>query len=447
MTSKVIPKPPADHWLFKNGKVFTANPAVYLAEKQLEFGEILELNLPLKAKRISLTNPDFIKYVLVTNNKNYIKDYPTRVLKLALGNGLLTSEGDFWRRQRRIAQPAFHKKKLALLAGTMTTLTARMLDNWENRRSDFDVSAEMMFLTSEIVAKTLFGADIENLEEIGAAIDESNRFLTHRFRSLIPIPLWVPTSRNRTFIKNHRQFVQRMQDLITERRQDLSDRNDLLTMLISMQDEVSGERMTNQQLIDECITLFAAGHETSANGLTWIFNLLSQHEDVRHKLQTEVETALNGRQPTPADLPSLPYTLQVIQESMRLYPPAWAIGREALADDEIGGYHIPKGSQLIMCTYAVHRNPRLWENPEKFDPERFTPEKQKDRHKYAYFPFGGGPRLCIGNGFALMEMQLVLAMITQRYQLALAPGHPVEPLPLITLKPKFGLNMHIRQRY
>lgn len=440
-----IPTTPSVHPLWGAAPAFRKDILAYLVHHMKEYGDIYEVPLPIRTI-ISIHNADYIKHVLVTNNKNYIKDIPTRRLSLALGNGLLTSEGEFWRRQRRIAQPAFHKERLAAMAQSMVNRTNEMLRDWEQGSSSRDISREMMVLTSDIAAKTLFGADIDDNDRFGEALVEGMRYITMSFRKIINPPLWVPTPANRRFNKLMRQQNQTIQSMIDQRRNASESRPDLLSMLMEAKDEETGEGMTDLQLRDEVITIFSAGHETSANGLTWTLYLLSQHPDIRARMEQEVDDVLRGKKPGVEDVRRLPYVHQVIQESLRLYPPAWAIGREAIGPDEIDGYPIRKKYQMLMSSYALHRNPRYWKDPETFDPDRFLPEKVKERHRFAYLPFGGGPRFCIGNNFALMEMQLVLAMITQQFRLELLPDHPIKMEPVITLRPMYGMKMSLKTR-
>ena len=440
LEKRIIPSVPSSHWFLKAALPFRADPTGFMVEKMREFGDIFLLPVPFY-DIICIQSPDYAKHILVTQNRKYKKDIATRKLKIALGNGLLTSEGEFWRRQRRIAQPAFHRERLASMADVMVQSCLKMLDKWEKLESPFDLSKEMMILTSDIAAKALFGIGIENNSEIGKALLIGMRHITYNMRHPINLPLWVPIHRNRKFNNAMSVLNGSIHNMIEQRREAPGRDQDLLAMLMEAEDEETGERMTNQQLRDECITLFSAGHETSANALTWTLYLLSQHHDIRKRLQQEVDTVLAGRIPQFSDLPKLNYTLKVIQESMRLYPPAWVIGREALEADSIDGYPIKKGDQVMLTIFALHRQEAFWPNPERFDPERFTKEAIKSRQKHAYLPFGGGPRFCIGNNFALMEMQLILPMILQRYQLDLVPDHKVEVEPLITLRPKYGMMM------
>lgn len=442
---KPVPTVPAEHWFLKNAQSFRKNQMAFIMKAHDDYGTVVDINLPTKSI-ISIIDPDDIKHVLVGNNRNYVKDEYTRGLSLALGNGLLTSEGDFWRRQRRIAQPAFRKHRLQRLADTMISATEEMLESWDQKSTSFNLSDEMLVLTSNIATRTLFGVSIENNLEIGNSILFGMRFLVKRFRSIVKLPVWIPTPLNIKFNRAMRLQDRAIYEIIEDRKKSNTEHHDLLAMLMEAEDEETGEKMTPKQLRDECLTLFSAGHETSANALTWTFYLLDQNPEVLEKLIREIDEVLGGRMPSAADIRNLGYTHQVIQEAMRLYPPAWIIGREALEEDEIKGYRIPKKAMVTMCTFALHRRNTLWENPEIFDPDRFTPNRIKARHKYAYIPFGGGPRLCIGTHFAMMEMQLALAMILQKFFIKVVPDQEIKLEPLITLRPYNGIQVTLEKR-
>jgi cytochrome P450 len=397
-----------------------------------------------------LRSPDAVQRVLVDRNRNY--DKKTRgydALRLFLGNGLLTSEGNFWRRQRRIAQPAFHRQRIADFATTMVSLTERMVDAWErqaDRGDAIDVAEEMTALTLRIVAKTLLSTDIDDGEnEVGRSVELLNGFARDLMTNPFTLPISLPTPRNRRFRRAADVLERTLQSIITERRRTGEDAPDLLSMLMHARDDETGEQMSDEQLRDEAMTIFLAGHETTANALAWAFYLLSTHPDVERRLRAELDEVLGGRSPTMQDLGKLPFLQQVVKETLRLYPPAWSIGRRAIEEDVIDGYRIEAGSLVILSPWVTHRHPALWPNPEGFDPERFTPESEKIRPRYAYFPFGGGPRLCIGNNFAMMEAQLLLATIVPRISAALVSGHPVVPQPLITLRPAHGLQMTLHR--
>ena len=394
-----------------------------------------------------VSHPEGVEHVLQKNHRNYDKgteDYD--VLRWLLGQGLLTSDGDFWRRQRRLMQPAFHRRLVATFGERMVGETATMLERWRPHAESgqpVDVAAEMMRLTLDIVGHALFGLDLSReATSFGRAFTEANRYLSDRLYFPFPPPS-VPTPRNRRFKAALRTLDAVAEGVIRERRRaaDGEDRGDLLSMLLSARDEETGEGMDDRQLRDEVMTLLLAGHETTANALSWTWYLLGEHPEAEERLRAELSGVLGVRLPTVEDVPNLRYTRMVIEESMRLYPPVWAIGRNTIAEDEILGYRIPANVEVTLSAYVTHRHPAFWEDPEVFDPERFSPGRSEGRPRFAYFPFAGGPRLCIGRDFALLEAQLILATVAQRYRPRLVPGHPVESEPLITLRPRRGLPM------
>lgn len=425
--------------------VFRNDPLNFLINTAEEFPAFTTFrfaHLPM----VYLSHPETIKHVLQTNNKNYKKGIEYEHLKPVLGEGLLTSEGDFWLRQRRLAQPAFHRDKIAHFSEQMVVCTEGILKGWENKKS-VDVHSEMMHLALDIVGKTLLSTNVlDEANEVEKALEISIEESYHRVQALINLPLWLPVPRHLRYNKS-RESLNKIVGKIIEGRRNSSQRyNDLLEMLMDVQDEDTGEKMSDKQLRDEVMTIFLAGHETTANALTWGLNLLAQNPEVEKKYFEEIDRVLGNRTPGLEDLRNLPYLTQIIHEVLRLYPPAWILGRTAIADDIIEGQKVKKGDNIIISPYQMHRSKDFWENPNEFNPDRFTPEKMKDMHKFLYFPFGGGPRFCIGNNFALMEMQLIFAMIGQKYKLNLEPGFVVEPDPLITLRPKFGMKMNLSSR-
>jgi cytochrome P450 len=398
-----------------------------------------------------INHPAGVGRLLHDNHRNYSKDVATfGTLRLILGNGLFTSDGDFWLRQRRLAQPAFHRRRVAAFGDLMTDATLAMLERWRPSVAQglpLDVATEFMHLTLEIATRALFSTSVErDLVKIGRAIAMLLNEVTFRFTFPFYPPLKVPTPRNRRFLAARVTLDSVIYQIIAERRRRPGEHDDLLALLMEARDEKTGEGMSDRQLRDEVITLFVAGHETTANALTWASYLLSTHVAVARELRAEVDEALQGRIPTAADLPNLPYTRRVIDETLRLYPPAWITNRRAIEDDTICGYRIPADAIVSISPYVTHRDPTLWENPEGFDPERFAPERSAGRPHYAYFPFGGGPRQCIGKGFALMETTLVLALLAQRYDLHLVPGRRVETVAMATLRPRYGVVMTAHPR-
>jgi cytochrome P450 len=396
-----------------------------------------------------ITNPADVRHVLQDNARNYHKSPLYDKLRIILGNGLLTSEDDFWLRQRRIAQPAFHRQRMLGLAGTMADAARATAAAWQSIAASgqaVDVEEEMMKLTRTVVLRALLGAD---LGPYTSTIDQAwtliNQHIGESFWSL-GFTDNLPTPRNRRFQAARAVLRGAVEHVISQRRRDATEHADLLSMLMSARDEDTGEAMTDEQLRVEVTTFLLAGQETSSLALTWTWYLLSQHPSARERLESEVDAVLAGRQPEYSDLANLPYLRMVVDESMRLYPPAWGISREAQSDDVLGGFRLPKGWLAFVIPYVLHRHPAYWEDPESFDPERFSPERSADRPKFVYIPFGAGPRQCIGNQFALIETQLTLATLVQSYRLHLTPGHNAEPWPLITLRPRYGMPMTIERR-
>jgi len=391
-----------------------------------------------------INHPDFIEDVLVTNARKFHKGRVLRANKILFGEGLLTSEDSFWLRQRRLAQPAFHRSRIATYAETMVRYTERVLESWRDGE-ERDIHQEMMRITLQIVGKTLFDADVaKDAHQVGKSL-ELLLELSADFRRSILIPSWVPTPRNirkKLAVKKLDKIIYR---IIEERRVSGRDAGDLLSMLLVARDE-DGSRMTDKQLRDESITLFLAGHETTANALTWTWWLLAQNPAAENKLHAELSSVLSGRAPALDDIAKLKYTEQVLTESLRLYPPAWGTARLAIEDHEIGGYKVPKGTGVSLSQWVMHRDPRWFDAPEEFRPERWEDGLAKRLPRFAYFPFGGGPRQCIGNTFALMEATLVLATIAQRYRFRLMERHAVVPLPSITLRPRHGIRAILEAR-
>ncbi|HEV2018727.1 MAG TPA: cytochrome P450 [Gemmatimonadaceae bacterium] len=417
----------------------------FMIESAEKYGDIVLFKVG--NERVHLFNhPDLIRDVLVTNQKNFVKSRALVRAKRLLGEGLLTSEGEFHLRQRRLTQPAFHRDRVAAYGRSMVDYAVQASSRWVSAES-LDVHDEMMKLTLAIVARTLFSTDVESEAiEIGDALTisfESFNVATLPFSEILEK---LPLPYTRRFEAARARLDATIYRIIEERRSSGRDEGDLLSMLLLTQDtEGDGGGMTNAQLRDEAMTIFLAGHETTANALSWTWYLLSRHPDVEARFHREVD-ALGARSPQPEDLPSLPYTRMILAESMRLYPPAWAIGRRALNDFEANGYLIPARSMVLMSQYITHRDPRFYPDPERFDPERWRPEVAATRPKFSYFPFGGGTRICIGEQFAWMEGILILAAIGRHWRMLYLDESPPAIEPRITLRPKSPLIMQVEPR-
>ena len=394
-----------------------------------------------------LFDPKDIEYILSTNARNFIKSMSLRsnFFSRLLGNGLLTSEGEFWRRQRRLAQPAFHRQRISAYGDVMVEFTDRMMSAWQEGETR-DITRDMMRLTLEIVARTLFNADVSgDADRVGKILSE----IVKPFASQATLK-WIldnrlPTPDHFRFHNLARQIDDIVYRIIAERRASGRDEGDLLSMLLQAQDE-DGSQMTDKQLRDEVMTLFLAGHETTALTLSWAWYLIGLSAEAQQKFHDELDSVLAGRMPTFSDLPQLKYTEKIAKESMRLYPPAFGVGRQAIEDCEIGGFRIPAKAQVFAFQWATQRDARYFDEPDEFKPDRWTDEFIAALPKYAYFPFGGGPRACIGNTFAMMEIILVLATIGQKFHLKLAPDQKVEPAPAMSLRPKNGIRVVVQTR-
>jgi len=453
-------QPPGPHGgLPYLGHAFQAgrDPLGFFGAASKKHGDIVHFNFGAYVY-VMINSASAIKHVLVDNHRNYVKGLGYRGLKFVLGEGLITSEGDVWRRQRKLAQPAFHRDRLTDFARWMTDATSDMLARWDARAAlssakangaheatardvpTVDVHGEMMRVTLDIVGRTLLSQSLdERAEGIEDAMAVTVRCAADYVASPLSLPLWFPSPGNIRFRRAKRTLDALALDIIAERRKKPVPKSDLLSMLMDARDEETREAMTDRQLKDELLTIVTAGHETTANAMTWTLYLLSKHPDVARRVESEVASVLGTRTPALEDLARMPYGLAVIQESMRLYPPVWGFERRALEDDEIGGYRIAKGTQVAIFPYVLHRHPAHWQNPEGFDPERFL--SGPERPRYAYLPFGGGPRICIGNAFAMMEAQILLSMIASRYRFELPAGARVELEPVVTLRPRHGMPM------
>ena len=425
---------------------FRNDPIGFLSRAAEKYGDLVGFRFgPQWA--VFINNPELIKDVLVTHDSVFGKGRGLLRAKCLLGEGLLTSEGSFHHRQRRLAQPAFHRQRVQGYGNVMTHYANQLRHTWQEG-STLEMDHEMMRLTLAVVAKTLFDTDVTGeAESIGQALTttmESWRQLMLPFADVLeklPLPIF------RRFKEARSRLDAIVYRIIDERRADPSDRGDLLSMLMEAQDsEGDGGRMTDLQLRDELMTLFLAGHETTANLMTWTWFLLSQHPDIETRLHQEVDRVLNGRLPEADDVAQLTYTEKVLAESMRLYPPAWIIGRRTLQEYEIGSYRLPVNTLMLLSPFVIQRDARYFPDPLRFDPERWTAEAKAARPRFSYYPFGGGSRQCIGEAFAWMEGILLVSTLAQHWRMRLVPGHPVAPRPLVTLRPKFGLKMTVERR-
>jgi cytochrome P450 len=423
---------------------YAKDPLAFIERCVREYGDVSYADF-LGEPTYILQNPEHIEHVLVARHRHYIKDKLQRQLLggRLLGKGLLTNDGDSWLRQRRLMQPAFHRQRLATYGLVMAEHARRMLASWRDGEVR-DVYADMMRLTLGIVIKSLFDLEVEGeAEAVGPAL---GRVMEH-FASVqcLVFPEWLPTPEN----LGYRAAVERMDTFVSEiiqrRREAGAESGDLLSLLLQVQDE-EGNRMSDRQIRDEVLTLALAGHETTSITLAFCWHLLARHPEVEAVLHRELDSVLGGREPRMEDLPALAFTECVVKESLRLFPPAWSISREAVAEDEVGGWRIPVGGVVVMNPWTVHRDPRFFEEPETFRPQRWADGLEQRLPRFAWFPFGGGPRLCIGVGFAMMEARLVLATLAQRFRVERAPDDEVTLMPSITLHPKHGVKVRLRAR-
>ncbi len=424
------------------------DPLKYFMDSLLNYGDIVSFRVGTNPI-LMLNNPNDIKHVLQDNHANYHKSRFYKPLKPMLGNGIFLSEDESWLRQRRTASPAFGGSRFDYMAQQVIGATQDMLEIWKHRYDDgqsFNLMFEMMRLTLDAVTRAFLDfrltdehSDVHNA--LAVILKETERRVWSVAR--LPDDLYAVT--RRTYYRALLVLEDLIRKLVEDRQRRPRDTGDLLSIL--MREHSGSLNSKHQGLIrDQGISIITAGHETTAIALAWVYYLISKHPNVGQRLYDEVDRVLGGRQPSLTDLDDLKYTRMVIEETMRLYPPVWTISRMALDDDKIGPVDIPKGVTVMLSPYAVHRHPGIWDNPEGFDPERFLPENVAQRPRYAYFPFGGGPRVCLGQRFAIMEAQLILAMIAQSYRIQLVPGQTVLPRPMITLRPREAIRVTLRKR-
>jgi cytochrome P450 len=444
------PEPNEKHWLFGSGYTLRENAHEVIPGLVKKYGELFSLSLPFTKLAIA-ASPEYARYVLLDNNKNYRKSLAYDFIKLLLGNGLLTSEGDFWKKQRRLIQPAFHRKKLEELTAMMVERTAQGVEEMaklQQQGEPVDISLYMTRLTLDIISKAIFSSGIESKSDLIAnKITELNLMATEKLNKPIRLPAGFPTPSNFKEKKAIKVLDDVIYEIINQRKREGVSKSDLLSMLLDARDEETGEAMDNKQLRDEVMTIFIAGNETTANAMAWTLYLLSQHPDKEAKMVQEINEKMDtGIALDFAGISSFQYVKQVIEESLRIYPPAWMVGRRNYEEDEIGGYRIAKNTNVLVPIYHLHRSEKYWTEPLRFVPERFAPETRNQIDRYVYMPFGGGPRFCIGNNFALLEMQIILILLYRKFSFTLKLGFVVEPEPLITMRPKYGMVMNVVKR-
>jgi len=433
---------------------FVRDPLGFLLRVQQRYPRMATVHLLGRAITLIQTADD-ARHILQENNRNYHKSEAYKILAIFLGNGLLTSEEDFWRRQRKLAQPAFYKQRLALMTDMMAQETEHLAADWHRHATSQprDISQDMLRLTLNIVTKALFSTDVgERVAGISDALDDIMHYADTTLKSFIRIPLKYRTPANVRFLAAVEKVEAVIYEIINGRRAQSKQNpglryDDLLDMLMHTRDEETGETMSDGQLRDEVTTIFMAGHETTANALSWALYLLAQHPEIAQRIRQESQKVFATEGTSSFEkAKELRYTLQVVQEVLRLYPPAWIVGRRSLSEDSLGPYAFPADSYFLISTYSLHRHPDYWPEPEAFNPDRFSDENSKGRPTYAYLPFGGGPRLCIGNNFALLEMQLVLAILLRDFEVSLlAPDQMVVPDPMVTLRPRGGVKLKIKE--
>ena len=432
-----------------NLAAFREDPIKMIVDVQREYGDVARQRLGPYLVH-SVTHPDGVRHVLQGNYKNYSRGKFYENFKLFFGEGLLTTDGEYWLRHRRMAQPLFHRKVVDECTDSAAAAIGAMLNRWDSgleRGEPVELVGEMMHVSLSILGRVVFNMDFSGYSHV---ITPS---VLVGLKTMMPqgnlndfVPRWVPTSYNRRLSRAQSSLRDVMQKVIREHEVGGDGTIDLITLLQSAKDPETGRGLTDQELHDEVMTIFMAGHETSGNGMAWTLYAVAGHPEVRERLEAEVDEVLDGRPPTLEDLAKLTYTKMVVDESLRVYPPIWGYTRDPIADDEIDGYHIPAGSTIFLSPYVTQRHPALWDDPETFDPERFAPGRAEDYPPFSYFPFGGGSRKCIGFHLALLQMQLVTAMVAQRFRVEPVPGHPVEYGRMVALRPAHGIRATLQPR-
>jgi cytochrome P450 len=416
-----------------NIREMVRNPLQFFQNIALQYGDIVCYR-PAPEPAYLLNHPNYVRHVLVDNNRNYSKDTRSnQIFGKVVGQGLIVAEGETWRKQRRMMQPAFHHTRIEKLDGLIVEVAQSMLDRWQHAyeaNQPIDIAREMAALTLTVTTRSLFGVDLgEDVRELGEIINRAANYFEKPSHPQL--------------IQSAQEFSEIVDRIIQQRKQNFKDSGDLLSSMILARDAESGAAMDDEQLRNQVMTLTLAGYETTASALTWTWHLLSQNLWAVERLRSEVRETLQGSPPRYADLDNLPFTGMVLDESLRLFPPAWMLGRRAIGDDVIDGFYIPANTVIAICIYTLHRHPEFWDRPDSFDPERFSTERSKERNKYAFIPFGAGPRQCIGNNFGLIEAALVIACILQRFELHLMPGMEVQPQALFVLRPNRDVMMSL----
>ncbi|MCA9704222.1 MAG: cytochrome P450 [Myxococcales bacterium] len=436
-------------WWPRTLQAFRKDPLGTLMAAQ-QRGPVVRLRMaPMPVYLIS--EPEHVEQIMQTRHHGYSHDTPAHeVLRLFLGTGLTTSDGEFWRRQRRLAQPAFRRDRIAGFATTMSSLAAESCREWRRvaqAGATVDMAPHMYDVMMRISAKTLLSVELHDSSgEFEEGVSEISGFITRRVSQVIRAPLWLPLPRHLDFRRRSRRLDEIVLGIIEQRRRADAEHEDLLAMLMSAKDAETGEAMTDRQLRDEVLTMLVAGHETTANAMIWTLYLIARHPEVLDELVGEYDRVLDRRPPTLDDVSRLTYARRVIMESLRLYPPSWSIARTCKHGDTLGEHHLRPKSMVLISPWVTHRCPHIWPEPTVFDPDRFTEDRSKGRPRYAHFPFGGGPRQCIGKEFALLAMQIILASMLSHVRPELAAGHRMEPEPHITLRARHGLRMQLHPR-
>ncbi len=451
-TKNIIPQGPAGYPII-GSLLNLASPQrlVWLQALTDKYGDVAKFRL-LKREVYLVNHPDLVRELLVQKVDNYTKrTVAFSIVKKVLGESTFTATGDVWKRKRKLVQPSFHKNRISNLGEIMTEAIEDMLNDWElicDKKGTVEVTDAMMRLTLTVVVKALFSTALSK-EEVQTVADVFTPLLDEtNFRASFPIRMLhqFRAKKNAAYEKNIADLNEIIFRIIRERRTSTKSHNDLLQMLMEAQDEETGELLNDEELRDEVMTVFIAGHETTANAMSWLWAILSQQPDIREKVELEVDEVLGKKKPTAADFPNLSYSLKVFKETLRLYPPVPILPRRIEADDVLGNYKVKGGGEVFFSAYLLHRHPDFWENPETFDPNRFERETERKQHPFAYLPFGGGPRICLGNSFAMMEAVFIVAMTTQRFRLNLVSDKPIVPLISLTTRPKGGVQVRLERR-